>query len=473
MDDFRKYMTETINRHLIPGVGVIALRGEEVLLHEGFGLADREKGTGVTPETIFGIGSITKSFTALAIMQLQDAGRLNVQDRVTKYLPAFTSTGRSDLTGITLHHLLSNSSGLPPLPYLRNALAKSVLADPSFELMGLKEDQYANPVATADEIVELITNSDVELLAEPGAIFSYCNDGWALLGRIIELVSGNDYVEHVKANILEPLGMTRSTFDAGELAQMDDVTNLYSYIGGFDRVEPTPGWWEAPAMTAAGFLKSTTGDMARYARVFLGETDLISAESLKLMVTPHIRTSAQRHYGYGLMIQEDYHGRKMVEHGGNIKGVAAYMTTFPDEKLIGVALANITGGPVGQMALSALNVPLGLPLHTEREEYTETGLDAEALARLTGRYESEENTVVDLFLNDAGELQADLKSTVVTARPVSRDAVLVDLNGADALIQYLDEGENGFGQIFFGFRVLRRTGEGQVPGKDAEETLII
>lgn len=452
MNDFRNYVNQTLQERLIPGASVIVRKGDDTLLHEGFGWANREEQVPVSPDTVFGIGSVTKSFTSLAIMQLADEGKLSVDDPVADYLTDFTRSGETDLTGITLHHLLSNSSGLPPLPFLRGALHDSVRDDPNRELMGMDLDQYVPAIATTDELVRAMIDSELRLLRRPGVLFSYSNEGFAMLGRIVELVSGQRYEDYVYANILNPLDMDRSSF--GEKEQ-DDVTELYSYIGGFERVEATPGWWKAPSMTAAGFLRSTTGDMARYGQVYLGNTDLISPDSLARMTHPHIQTSVQRWYGYGLMIQPDYHGRKMVEHGGNIKGVAAYLTMFPEEQLVSVALTNITGGPVADMALAGLNVPLGLPLHTEREVYTPVNLAEAQLRKFCGLYRSAENSEVEISLED-GQLQADLRQTKLRATPVARDSLLVNLNGANTVMRFLEEDASGFPAVFFGFRVLEK-----------------
>ena len=319
MNDYRNYLNDTLEQRLIPGVSAIIRKGDETLLHEGFGYADREARRKVTPDTVLGIGSVTKSFTALAIMQLHDAGKLNVDASVADYLTNFTRSGATDLTGITLHHSLTNTSGLPPLPFLR----------------------------------------------------------------------------------------------------------------------------------------STTGDMARYAQVYFGNTELISPESLERMTHPHVRTSPERWYGYGLMVQPDYHGHKMVEHGGNLKGMAAWLTMFPELELVGVMLANITGGPVADMTLAGLNVVLDLPLNTEREEHQAVSLPTTQLEKFTGLYRSDENAEVRIELTD-GALVADVKEVRLDATPVASDSLLVNMNGANTLMQFLEESDKGFGALFFGYRVLER-----------------
>ncbi len=458
-DAYRDYLQKTVDERRIPGVGALVQRGGTVLFDEGVGFADREARRAVTSETIFGIGSLTKSFTALAIMQLVDAGKLRVADAAADYLPALAGSTNRQLASITLHHLLTNSSGMPPLPYLHNALSRSVLADPARDLLEVEEAKYLPAIDTADELVQAIADAAPKLLRAPGVIFSYCNDGFAMLGRIVEIVSGKAYETYVEEHILAPLGMTRSVFDPRRLEALGDATELYSYIGGYERVEHTPGWWEAPAMTSAGFLKCTTRDLARYAEVYMGRRpDLLSPASLATMTHPHARTGPSRHYGYGLMVQPDYHGRKLVEHGGNIKGVGAWLSIFPEEEVISAVLTNITGGPVGDMVIAGANLAVGLPIGAKRQEFATVGLTDAQAERLVGKFVSGEDTDITVRRTPEGAVTVDVGKLSLATRVVGESAVVVDANGQDALIEFIDPGPRGFEAATFGFRVLERVG---------------
>lgn len=457
LDAYKSYLERTVRERRIPGVAALVKRGGETLFDEGVGYADREASRPVTPDTIFGIGSLTKSFTALAIMQLVDRGELRVTDPAADYLPALASSSNHDLTRITLHHLLTNTSGLPPLPYLNGALARSVLADASLELLEMKPEKYAVPLDTYDELISALAADAPRLLRAPGTLFSYSNDGFAMLGRIVELASGEDYEEYVRRHVLEPLGMTRSVFDPSELAALGDSTELYSYIGGFERVEPTPGWWEAPAMTSAGFLKSTTRDLARYAEVYLGKRpDVLSPASLEAMTAPHARTWPGRHYGYGMMVQPDYHGHKVVEHGGNIKGVGAWLTVFQGGDVVSALLSNITGGPVSEMAWTGANLGAGLNAETRRQEFATVPLSEQQLARLVGRYVSGEDVDVTVRRGADGGPEVVVGKQILSTRSVAEDSLVVDANGQDSLMEFIDAGPTGYGAVTFGFRVLER-----------------
>lgn len=457
-DAYLAYLEAAVEQRRLPGLAAQVTRGGETLFTAGVGLADREAGRPVTPNTIFGIGSITKSFTALAVMQLADAGALRVEDAAADYLPALARSANRDYERITLHHLLTNTSGLPPLPYLARALARSVMADPARELIGLKAEDYRTSLDTVDELVEALADAATPLVRPPGTIFSYSNDGFAMLGRVVEVVSGLGYEAYVRERILTPLGMTRSLFAAAELAAHDDVTELYSYVGGFERVERTPGWWEAPAMTSAGFLKSTATDMTRYAAVYLGERpDVISPAALAQMTSPHARTGPERWYGYGVMVQPDYRGRKLVEHGGNIKGVGAWFGAVPGEGVTSVILANITGGPVAELALGGVNLALGAPLDARRVTYPAArDLTDEQCGRFAGVYRSAEGTRLTVGRNADGSPSVRVNNDELPTRAVSDSALLLDLNGQDALVEFIEPTPAGFAAVTFGYRVLER-----------------
>src|SRR5690606_14769503 len=113
----------------------------------------------------------------------------------------------------TLHHLMSNSSGLPPLPFLARGLVRAQRAEVSKDLFKIDVDKLPEPIDSYDELVAAMAETDIDLLAAPGTVFSYSNDGFALLGRIVELASGQPYTDYVHQHILEPLGMTRSLYD--------------------------------------------------------------------------------------------------------------------------------------------------------------------------------------------------------------------------------------------------------------------
>ena len=452
---YRNYLTEALPRYRVPGAAVLLEREGEVLLHEGFGFADVADERRVTPDTVFGIASITKSFTTMSVLQLAEAGRLREDQRAAEFFPAFARPG---LDRIELRHLMSNSSGLPPMGFRRNALSRSIEADPSRELLGLDMKDHLPPIDTAEELAAAIAELNPALLGEPGTIYSYSNEAFGLLTRVIELASGRDYVDYVTDNILRPLDMTRSVFRLDDLAALDDVSNLYSYIGGFERVEATPGYYWAPSLIGTGYLRSTVADLARYAAVHNGRSpvEVLSPAGVKRMSEPVVQVSPGVHYGYGLMIRGEQHGVRTIHHGGSTKGVGAHLAMVPSAGVTCVVLTNITNCPVSDFAFTGVNAALGLPLDTPQQRFEAVDVDPETLETYVGTFSSLEFEKVRIEL-DRGELIAHSGTTSAPATPVAGNALTFEQNGSTLLVQLLEpSAAGGYETIRFGSRVLHR-----------------
>lgn len=452
---YRDHLEQQFNRYRVPGAAVLLERDGEPLLHAGFGHADLAQGRPVTKDTVFGVASITKSFTTMAVLQLVQAGVLREEQRAADFYPAFTKPG---LDRIELRHLMSNSSGLPPMGFRRNALSRSIEADPSRELLGLDMKDHLPPIDTFDELAEAIAEHDPPLLGEAGTVYSYSNEAFGLLTGVIEQASGQSYVDYVTQNILNPLGMTRSVFTLDDLAALDDVSNLYSYIGGYERVEATPGYYWAPSLIGTGYLRSTVGDLARYAAVHNGRSDveLLDPALLNRMSAPFVRVSPGVHYGYGLMIRSDRHGVRVVHHGGATKGVGAHLALVPERGVTSIVLTNITGCPVMEFAFAGLNAALDLPLDTPADEYGVVHPERATLESYTGIFSSEEFERVRITL-DGEQLVAHTGTTVAPATPVAGKALIFQQNGSTLLLQYLEPAATGgYRTVRFGSRVLHR-----------------
>lgn len=461
---YERYAAGVLERYGAPGMAVAVARDGRIIYEAGLGWRDREKRLPATPDTIFGIGSVTKSFTCMAIMQLVDEGRLSVDDPVVRYLPEFSVPNRAYRDAITIHHFMTHTSGLPPLPSLGYALARSLERDPqAARLRGHRHVQ--NPpviIDTAEQLLEFIAQHDFELLGPPGAVFSYSNDAYALLGTIIERVSGQRYEDFVTRRILEPLGMTRSTFDAGALATMEPVTTLYAQSPGDDQVFAAPVWWDAPAMTAAGFLRSTVQDLLKYMEVYrrngtVNGERILSPGSVARMTRPYVRFAPGQYYGYGLMVAPNYRGLTLVEHGGNIKGVAAWVGVVPEADVTAAVLLNMTGVPASDLMLSAMNAPLGLPLETRRVQYPDWQPEPGQVDPLLGTYRSGEGMEVTFGRDDAG-LYARLDGRRHPARLVAPRLAVIRVKDAEEPVEFLVEG--GVARaVAYHLRILHRVEE--------------
>lgn len=465
--DFEEFVTRYVAAYGVPGIAVgVAHRGEIVYFH-GFGSRDREKLLPVTADTVFGIGSITKSFTAMSIMQLVEQGKLATTDPVRTYLPELR-IGKGDIAEkITVHHLLNHTTGTPPLPSLMHCLLTSIRADPA--MVGTPAAARfadAKSLETYADLAEYLSGLDIVPIGNPGALFSYWNDGWALLGEIIARVSGQPYEEYVTEHILQPAGMTRSTFDVESLLAMDDVATLYAGKPGSDAPEDvaaSPAWLDSKAMCAAGFLKSSVTDMLRYLDIYRsggmadgGLDRIVSQESLVRMTTPYIGLGGgSSGYGYGLRMTPNYHGVTLVEHSGGIKGVSANVIWVPQLELTSVLLSNLGGVPSGSIHLGAVNAFLGLPAQTRRIEWQEYIPQPERLPLYAGKYASGEGALARVQ-TDGGQLLIEMEGKTYRARPVALDTFTITQKLEEMAVRFMMAPDGRYFAAEVGARVVPR-----------------
>jgi len=319
-----------------PGATAIVVKDGEVLFQGARGMADLELGVPLTADHVFRLGSITKQFTAAAIMLLEQRGKLTVGDPITKYLPDYPTNGYE----ITIEHLLTHSSGI-------------------FSYTSIPGYMVGNEIRadlSTEELVDVF--DDLEMDFSPGEQWSYSNSGYVLLGAIIEKVSGRSYADFVEKNIFEPLGMNNSHYGGSQL--------IPGRASGYQAIED--GYTNAPFLSmtqphAAGSLLSTVGDLARWnAGLFGGE--LLTVESVARMATEFTLNDGEgTGYGYGLSVRE-IDGTPVIDHGGGIHGFATYAVWMPETKIYVALLCNnpdnLTGPNyvVRQMAAKAAGNPL-------------------------------------------------------------------------------------------------------------------
>lgn len=444
-----------------PAIALAVTVSDTTSFASGFGT--RELGTErpVTPDTIFGVASVTKGVTALAIMQLVEAGRLALTDPISRYLPAYQTRRPEWAKATTIQHFLTHSSGLSPLPARFFALARQAAHDPDASSRPAWIADH-RPLDTAADLLAYIAASDQPLLGPPGAQFSYCNEGFALLGAIIEAVSGQPYADYVQAQILDPLEMYNSTFRYPLLDDQMDVATLHA--GSPDvagAVHPSPVPTYLPLWYPAGGLNSTARDLLHYLELYRtgGLYDgrrLLSANGIRQMCSVQISGNAPASgYGYGLGVVPDYHGHQLIQHGGGSKGVASNVLIVPDRNFAAVALTNLAGVPAPELTLAALNQQLGLPLDTRLVEYHTVSCPPEQLARFAGTYRSGEGA--DLQIRVTGShLQASVSGQEQAVRMVGEDALLLSKGQVDAYARFLLEADEPAWAVAVGSRIIPR-----------------
>lgn len=355
----------------IPGLSLGLVRGGKRLYAEGHGVRDRELGLPASAETVYGVASVTKSFTALAILRLEEHGRLRVQDPVVRHLPEFRTPEPARTRRITLHHFLTHTSGLPPLPSIYYAAARGFVHDPPYDprvarRVGISPDHP--PIDSYDGMLDFLATEPYRLLGPPGGQFSYSNEAFGLLGAVVERASGRSYESFVEEEILRPAAMHRTTFDSGIMYRFPEVTALYSPDPDSPphRLRRYDQWWEDTCLRACGGLRTNVDDLLRYVELYLrggrvGKERIIGAATLGRMLRPAIEISPGLFYGYGVAVRPDYFGRRLAFHDGGLRGVSSQFAVVPDRGLGGVVLANAEQVPANRALERSFAAVLGLP----------------------------------------------------------------------------------------------------------------
>jgi CubicO group peptidase (beta-lactamase class C family) len=297
-----------------PGLAVLVAQDGKILFEKGYGLADREHQVAVTPETKFRIGSITKQFTAAAILKLQEEGKLSVNDKLPKYIWDYP---RGD--EVTLHHLLTHTSGI-----------HSYTSKPGFM------EQVTN-ATTTEQLIKSFQNDPYDF--DPGAKWSYDNSGYILLGDIVEQVSRKSYAAFLRENFFQPLGMTNTGVYSSDLALTHEALGYSFQDGKFGRAVN----WNMSWAGGAGALYSTVEDLYRWNEgVFNGK--VLNAASLKAAFTP-VKTKENKDddsgdgYGYGWIVGKR-RGLQEIWHNGGLNGFSSSLLRLPKENFTVAILAN-------------------------------------------------------------------------------------------------------------------------------------
>ena len=289
-----------VNEGLISGTILIA-KDSKIVFSKGYGLADRENNIANTPGTVFRIGSITKPITAIAIMQLHEKGKLDINDTLNKYLNNFPNGDK-----ITIFNLLTHTSGIPSYDWTRSNYKPQEL----------------------DTIISWI--KELNFASEPGENFIYSNSGYALLSYIIEIVSEKKYEEYVSENIFIPCDMKSSGLLYSMKEPFENMALGYSRIDydGFDIARRV-----SPLSRGAGDLYSTVLDLYKLG-LNINNNVLLSSESWEKVLTPF-----KNSYGLGWYIEE-LHGEKVIYHPGGLLGYMSNLRLFIDQDIIVINLFN-------------------------------------------------------------------------------------------------------------------------------------
>ena len=320
----------------VSGLSVGVKRGQDVLIAQGYGLADLENQVPAGPHTVYQIGSVTKQFTAAAIMRLVDSGAIGLDDPITKFLPDYPTQGHH----ITIRHLLTHTSGVRSYP-----------SDDT------PEETLPLDISTA----ELLARIQAEPFDfAPGESYRYSNAGFVLLGMIVEAASDQTYAQYMQEHLFEPLGLSRSSVcDARRI--MPGRARGYTLEGGTllhaERVSTTH-------MGGAGALCSTVFDLLSWTSA-LKSGRVVSEASYEAMVTPALLADGTEvPYGFGLRVRSRLEGRLSVAHGGGVPGFSSQVDHFPEADLTIAVISNTYGDHARLAADAIARWALGIPMPT-------------------------------------------------------------------------------------------------------------
>jgi CubicO group peptidase (beta-lactamase class C family) len=380
-DKVEQYM-ERLEAWGFSGVLLVA-KNDEVLLRKGYGLADRATNRRVAVDTPYTVGSITKQFTAAAIMKLRMAGKLNVQDRISKHVPNVPP----DKSEITLHHLLTHTAGFP----------------------GALGDDYEP--CTRDEIVAQAMHC--KLQGRPGEEYSYSNVGYSLLGAIVETVSGQSYEAYLVDQLFKPAGMTRTGYLLPKFAN-DALPHGYTSENEDWGTSLSHRWMpDGPSwhLRANGGVLSTVDDMFKWHQALNGD-GILSGEARKQMFQQQVSEGpgSGSHYGYGWVVARTPRNTTVIMHNGGNGIFFADCRRYIDEGIFYFIASNAPD-------FGAIQVSDVLPRIIFGMEYvlppTVAAVDSATLERHAGKYK----------LPTGGILTVEAKNGGLTIRGDGSDAL--------------------------------------------------
>jgi CubicO group peptidase (beta-lactamase class C family) len=315
----RAAAVETFNEHTLAGLAVGVVRGGELVCFEGVGLADFAAGRPVEPDTVFRIGSISKTMTAIGVMQLIEEGRVGLDDPVNEHLRSFRVEGPG--APVTIRHLLTHTGGLGELRRWTDLVRPTIGLAAKLGAPPVDLGRFYAPVLRAE--------------VEPGTKWAYANHGYAALGQLVEDVSGEPFAERLRARLFEPLGMHGTDF-----LRSDRVRDRLAVGYQLKRGRLAPVKDREIAVPPAGSVFSSVADMARYvAALTRGGEPVLRPETLRLMLEPQDGTLP----AMGLAFMVDRIGGKLVAgHDGGWPGFVSAMLVAPDDDAAVVVFTNTT-----------------------------------------------------------------------------------------------------------------------------------
>jgi CubicO group peptidase (beta-lactamase class C family) len=320
------------------GLSVFARQRGKTWISRGYGVSDLENNVPASPDTVYAIASVSKQFTAAAVLQLAEAGRLTLDDELTKYLPDYPVRGNR----VTVGQLLNHTSGIRNMTALGAPYWSQIARD-----------------ASPDDVIRIFENEPFDFV--PGEGYAYSNSGYFLLGVIIEKASGVPYGEYLTKNVFPPAGLEHTYSCAGN-GLVPHRARGYSRGGaGFVNAK----YFSQTQGFSVGGVCSTAPDLARWVEA-LASGRVVRPASFQQMTTPAVLPSGERlTYGFGTGVGEN-EGHRVFYHSGGIFGFDAMEAFYPQDSLTVVVLSNTDGEVAGEIENAVARLALGIAPPADR-----------------------------------------------------------------------------------------------------------
>ena len=384
-------ISSLIARDRLPGVSVCAIGPEGVCFARGYGFRDAAHAIAPDVETVFGVASMSKSITALALAILETEGKLSYDDPVYRYFPDFSVPGAARDT-VTLRTLAEHTAGIPPMEPLEWSIAMNSQREES-EWSRAMRKSAPNAMATIGQVIDYIAHCPYPAVGAPGENMSYCNEGYAILSYVADQAAGMPLEQFCQERIFAPLGMTRTVMD-------DDCASARAMAGGnitslFERGEDgalacDDDWSVLPPFRGCAMVKSTARDMAIYYRCLANwgmheGKQVLPRAAVEAMIGPRVPAREIPCYGLGLYKRVKA-GHVICEHSGGLHGVSTKGGLLLGEGWGFAVLCNQGDVDMDEIMWTLYNAVTGLPLDSSHEWFVPAGRDFSDPQMLEGRF---------------------------------------------------------------------------------------
>ncbi len=433
-------ITQQMQRYAVPGMGLALVKDGKIVYTKGYGVRDTKTNAPVNADTLFAIGSVTKSFTSLGIMQLVNAGKIKLDTPVQTYLPNLKFSDASIGAKVTVRQLLSMTSGLD-----------------RFDAWAFDKN-----IDTRQKMLEMV--KDIPFSSTPSKTFAYNNQNYVIAAAILESLTKQSWEEYTKTNILMPLGMQRTTLDYPQAVQ--DGNFAAGHSAGLQGLKPMAAFDRFVVVAPAGSIHSSATEMAKYLISQMGKGEqLVPRRELAEMHKTQIgigdafsRTiGGMTAMGYGLgWFNEEYRGIKIIQHGGNINGFSAEVQMLPQKGWGMVLLTNLNGAN-SFLSTTRLMLTEELLKMRPRSDFsqapalaTQATINAaktfvakpETLKQLEGTYALITGDTIKLSLED-GKLFGTQQGQRFLLIPASETEYILDIEGFILVLKF-EISPNGF-----------------------------